>query len=172
MRRAAIVAPAWSRLGTAAARGRAARGARGTPRRRRDRAVPRPLCESDGRVVRHDQGGDTVSEGQAYALLLTAATGRRSAFARVWGWTRAHLQRPDGLLAWRWASGRVVATTSPPPDADLDAARALLVAAGRFRRPAYRAAALRIGAGSSPETARVGGRLRPGRRAWARARAS
>jgi endoglucanase len=92
--------------------------------------------EDDGRVVRHDQGGDTVSEGQAYALLLAAAERDEERFARVWTWTREHLRRPDGLLAWRWADGRV---TDPEPaaDADLDAARALLLAAERFDEPRY-----------------------------------
>jgi endo-1,4-beta-D-glucanase Y len=92
--------------------------------------------QEDGRVVRHDQGGDTVSEGQAYALLLAAAHGDEERFARVWEWTRAHLRRPDGLLAWRWADGRV-ADDEPATDADLDAARALLVAAQRFDEPRY-----------------------------------
>jgi len=100
--------------------------------------------ESDGRVVRRDQGGDTVSEGQAYAMLLAAATRDDRRFARVWRWTRTHLQRRDGLLAWRWARGRL-ADREPATDADLDAARALLVAARRFDRRSYRAAGLRIG---------------------------
>ena len=39
---------------------------------------------SDGRVTRPDQGGDTVSEGQAYALLLAVSTGDRPEFDRVW----------------------------------------------------------------------------------------
>ena len=57
--------------------------------------------DGDGRVVRHDQGGDTVSEGQAYAMLLSVAADDRSRFDRVWGWTRAHLRRSDGLLRSR-----------------------------------------------------------------------
>jgi endo-1,4-beta-D-glucanase Y len=92
--------------------------------------------EDDGRVVRHDQGGDTVSEGQAYAMLLAAAEQDEERFARVWTWTREHLRRPDGLLSWRWADGRV-ADPEPAADADLDAARALLVAAQRFGEPRY-----------------------------------
>ena len=100
--------------------------------------------DDDGRVVRRDQGGDTVSEGQAYAMLLAAATRDEDRFGRVWRWTRASLQRRDGLLAWRWARGRVV-DREPATDADLDAARALLVAARRFDRRSYRAAGLRIG---------------------------
>jgi endoglucanase len=93
--------------------------------------------EPDGRVVRHDQGGDTVSEGQAYAMLLSVAADDRSRFDKVWGWTRAHLQRPDGLLSWRWADGHVV-SDEPAADADLDTARALTLAADRFGDPRYR----------------------------------
>nr|WP_235733865.1 glycosyl hydrolase family 8 [Mycolicibacterium austroafricanum] len=33
--------------------------------------------ESDGRVVRHDEGGDVVSEGQAYGMLIAAASATR-----------------------------------------------------------------------------------------------
>jgi endo-1,4-beta-D-glucanase Y len=92
--------------------------------------------ESDGRVVRHDQGGDTVSEGQAYAMVLSVAAGDRDRFARVWDWTRTHLRRPDGLLAWRWADGHVTGD-EPAADADLDAARALSLAAKRFGNARY-----------------------------------
>lgn len=95
--------------------------------------------DGDGRVVRHDQGGDTVSEGQAYAMLLSVAADDRARFDRVWGWTRAHLQRSDGLLSWRWANGHV-AQEEPATDADLDAARALALAADRFGEPSYRSA--------------------------------
>jgi endoglucanase len=99
--------------------------------------------QDDGRVARVDQGGDTVSEGQAYALLLAAGIGDRARFDRAWTWTREHLQRADGLLAWRWQNGEVV-DDKPATDADLDATRALLVAADRFDEPHYRREALRI----------------------------
>jgi endoglucanase len=92
--------------------------------------------EDDGRVARHDQGGDTVSEGQAYAMLLAVAHEDEARFERVWAWTREHLLRDDGLLAWHWKDGRV-ADPEPAADADLDAARALLLAAERFDEPAY-----------------------------------
>jgi endoglucanase len=92
--------------------------------------------ERDGRVVRRDQGGDTVSEGQAYAMLLAAAIGDQRRFELAWGWARDHLRRPDGLLAWRWDDGQVV-DGEPAADADLDAARALVVAARRFDRSSY-----------------------------------
>ncbi|WP_295787969.1 glycosyl hydrolase family 8, partial [uncultured Microbacterium sp.] len=43
-----------------------------------------------GRVVRTDQGGDTVSEGQAYGLLLAVAADDPSRFDSIWEWTTTH----------------------------------------------------------------------------------
>lgn len=112
---------------------------------------------AEGRVIRLDQGGDTVSEGQAYAMLMAAGMGDRERFDLVWRWTREHLQRPDGLLAFHWSGGAVV-DEAPATDADLDAARALLVAAERFDVRAYRREAVRIGrAVLRDETARAAG---------------
>jgi len=98
---------------------------------------------ADGRVVRDDQGRDTVSEGQAYALLLTVAIDDPERFALVWDWTAANLQRDDGLLAWVWSEGEIV-DAEPAADADLDAAHALFLAAERFAVPRYRSEGLRI----------------------------
>ncbi|HEX4751683.1 MAG TPA: glycosyl hydrolase family 8 [Solirubrobacterales bacterium] len=98
---------------------------------------------SNGRVSRIDQGGDTVSEGQAYAMLLAAAQRRSRVFAKVWTWTREHLRRPDGLLSWHWEHGRVVASDSAA-DGDLDAAWALLLGSERLGVPAYRTEALEL----------------------------
>ena len=100
--------------------------------------------QADGRVSRIDQGGDTVSEGQAYGLLLAVAGNDRATFARIWQWTAAHLQRPDGLLSWTWANGKVTDPSSAA-DADLDAAHALVAAGDHFADPQWRAAGLRIG---------------------------
>ncbi len=95
---------------------------------------------SSGRVVRWDQGSDTVSEGEAYAMLLSVAAGDRARFDAAWAWTRAHLLQPSGLLAWHWADGRVTSTESAA-DADVDVAYALELAARRFREPADTTAA-------------------------------
>ena len=88
-------------------------------------------ADADGRVVRRDQGGDTVSEGQAYGMLLAVATSDRTRFAAIWGWAKVHLLRPDGVMSWRWRDGGVVDGESAA-DADLDAARALVLAGDRF----------------------------------------
>jgi endoglucanase len=126
--------------------------------------------DDSGRVVRHDQGGDTVSEGQAYALLLADAARDRRRFDRVWTWTRTHLRRRDGLLASRWAGGRVV-DRDPASDADLDAARALMLAGRRFHAPGYAAAGRALGrAIGEHETALAGGKTVLVAGPWAQAR--
>jgi endoglucanase len=123
---------------------------------------------SSGRVVRWDQGGDTVSEGQGYAMLLAAATGDGSHFGAAWQWDKTHLQEPDGLFAWHWANGSVV-STQPATDADLDTAWALLLAARSFGQPSYRSDALRIGSAIlANETTMVDGRLQLVAGTWAR----
>ena len=98
---------------------------------------------ADGRTVRRDQGGDTVSEGQAYAMLLAVAVGDSGAFRRAWGWARSHLQRPDGLLSWHWQNGSVLDPQSAA-DADVIAAWALGLASQRFHTAGYHDAASRI----------------------------
>lgn len=116
----------------------------------------RAYVDPDGRVVRRDEGGDTVSEGQAYALLIAVALGERQRFAAVWAWTRQHLQRPDGLLSWRWADGAVVDQNSAS-DADIDTARALLLAGERFADPNLTAAGRELAAAVlAAETVPVG----------------
>jgi endoglucanase len=98
----------------------------------------------DGRVSRLDQGGDTVGEGQAYGMLLAAAIGDSRRFGAIWGWTKSNLRRADGLISFLWAHGRVQ-DPQAASDADLDASRALLLAACRFHRPALRQEGLQLG---------------------------
>jgi endoglucanase len=122
----------------------------------------------DGRVVRYDQGGDTVSEGQAYALLLALATGESDRFASVWHWEEANLQRPDGLFSYRWDDGRVT-NLAPATDADLETAWALVRASSRFDTPAYGQAGIRVADSIlSEETVTAGGRLELVAGPWAR----
>jgi endo-1,4-beta-D-glucanase Y len=89
-----------------------------------------------GRVVRRDQGSDTVSEGQAYGMLIALSLKDERTFDSIWNWTEIHLQKGSGLLAWRWQNGAVVDAT-PASDADLDAARALVIAGKQFDRPDF-----------------------------------
>ncbi len=98
----------------------------------------------DGRVVRIDQGGDTVGEGQAYGMLMAAAIGDSQRFNTIWSWTQKNLMRPDGLISFHWQNGHVV-DPQAASDADLDAARALLVASCRFHNPTLKQQGLHLG---------------------------
>jgi endoglucanase len=123
---------------------------------------------ANGRVVRWDQGGDTVSEGQAYAMLIAVATGHRNQFAAAWRWDQGHLQQPDGLFAFHWSKGSVVNAQSAT-DADLDTAWALVLAAQRFGQPAYRVDGQHVASAIlSQESAVVAGRLELVAGPWAR----
>jgi endoglucanase len=67
-------------------------------------------------------------------MLIALGAADEGRFDSIWAWTRQHLQRPDGLLAWRWSDGSVT-DDEPAADADLDAARALVQAGISFNRP-------------------------------------
>ena len=109
-----------------------------------------------GRIQRIDQGGDSTGEGQAYGMLAAAGVGDQQRFDRIWSWTKDHMLDSDGLLAFHWVGGRVV-DPHPAADADLDAARALLLASCRFNRPDLHTEALKIGdAVLAKETAKAG----------------
>jgi len=95
----------------------------------------------DGRVQRSDQGGDTVGEGQAYGMLIAAALGDEQRFNEIWDWTKGNLRRPDGLISFLWADGKVQ-DPEAASDADIDAVRALLAASCHFKRPGLRTEAL------------------------------
>lgn len=81
---------------------------------------------SDGRVLRHDQGNDIVSEGQAYGMLSAEIANRPSTVRTIWSWTKAHMQRPDGLLISHLNGSGAVQDSQPAADADTLAAYALL----------------------------------------------
>jgi endoglucanase len=123
---------------------------------------------SSGRVVRKDQGGDTVSEGQGYALLLAVAIGKRQQFASAWRWEQTHLQLPDGLFAYHWSGGKVV-NAEPATDADLDTAWGLVLAGQRFHNSQYLGQGLRVASAVlSNETTVVAGSLQLVAGPWGR----
>lgn len=85
---------------------------------------------SDGRVIRRDQGGDIVSEGQAYAMLIAEVAHHPALVRTIWSWTRAHLERSDGLFAWHATGSGDIEDPQSATDADVLIAYALLRYAG------------------------------------------
>lgn len=108
--------------------------------------------DDDGRVVRTDQGGDTVGEAQSYGLLLAQVAGDADAARRIWAWTDRNLRRPDGLLNHRWVDGRV-ADDDSAADADLVTAWALLRSGDEAMRRHGAALARSLAATSVVDTA-------------------
>jgi endoglucanase len=93
----------------------------------------------DGRVIRHDQGGDIVSEGQAYGMLVAELAREPALVRRIWSWTRAHLGRPDGLFAWHATGGGQIEDPQSATDADVLIAYALLRYTGADQTSLHRA---------------------------------
>ena len=97
----------------------------------------RHFIKSDGQVIIPEEGGGTISEAQAYALLRAVWANDATVFNRVYAWTYKNLSRVrahgDSLLAWRW--GRLpdgswgVLDANSATDGDLDYALALVLAA-------------------------------------------
>jgi endoglucanase len=81
---------------------------------------------ADGEVIRHDQGGDVVSEGQAYGMLIAELAADSATVEHIWSWTKQHLQRPDGLLSYHANADGSVLDPQAASDADILIAFALL----------------------------------------------
>lgn len=161
---AATAGAVWADTSTGGA-GR--RGSAGSPAMSDARSFLRHYVKPSGQVVRPDQGDDTVSEGQAYALLLSEATGERQTFARVWSWTRSHLLRSDGEMASLASPAGKVQDPTPASDADVLAAWALSRARGPHAAT-YHAAARRMAAAIlANETVRRGSTLLLAAGPWA-----
>jgi endoglucanase len=93
---------------------------------------------SDGRVIRHDQGGDIVSEGQAYAMLIAEVAQRPELVRTIWSWTSAHLGNSDGLIASHATGSGQIEDPHSATDADILIAYALLRYAGADQAALHR----------------------------------
>jgi hypothetical protein len=111
---------------------------------------------STGQVIRPENNNDTVSEGQAYAMLFAVQMSDKTTFDKCFAWTEQNLSRnlpgsiayggPDNLLAWHWlpiggvqADGWMAAS-----DADEDYAYALLLAYEKWGQSNYFAKAIAV----------------------------
>ena len=81
---------------------------------------------AEGRVVDHDAGDRTTSEGQSYGLFFALVANDRRSFDRLLGWTECNLAAGDltaRLPAWLWERGAdanwYVVDENSASDADL-----------------------------------------------------
>ncbi|MBN1787663.1 MAG: hypothetical protein JW806_04645 [Sedimentisphaerales bacterium] len=93
------------------------------------------FIDNSGKVNRPD-ANDTVSEGQAYAMLRAVWLNDKETFDKCYTWTENNISRyktkGDNLLAWQWKDGNV-AGWQPASDADIDYALALIFADARWK---------------------------------------
>jgi len=107
------------------------------------------FLSGDGRIVDHAQAKTSHSEGQGYGMLLAVRHDDRSAFEKIWQWTRNNLQvRSDRLFAWHWGKRPnnewQVLDYNNATDGDITIAYALLLANEKWGIPEFRGEALRI----------------------------
>jgi endoglucanase len=114
-------------------------GASGNPAARAADRFLSGYVTGDGRVIRHDQGGDIVSEGQAYGMLVAELAGRPALARTIWSWTDRHLGRPDGLFAWQATGAGQIEDPQSATDADTLIAYALLRSQGAGAAGMHRA---------------------------------
>lgn len=97
---------------------------------------------SEGRAIDPENGGVSHSESQGYGMLLAQSANDAQAFALIWDWTRAHLQRSDHLFYWRYdacpSGEHCISDENDASDGDILIAWSLLRAADGWNKPAYR----------------------------------
>ena len=90
-------------------------------------------------------------------MLIAAAAGDSQRFDQIWNWTKQNLRRDDGLISFKWRDGKIE-DPEAASDADVDAARALLVASCRFNQPGQAPGGPGAGRGDPRQGDRRGGR--------------
>lgn len=102
------------------------------------------FIKADGRVFDPQNGGVTHSESQGYGMMLALLGSDHEMFDRIWHFSRHHLQRRDGLFAWKWVPGRGIDDRNNATDGDVLIATALTLAGIRWHRADYVREAKRI----------------------------
>ncbi len=101
------------------------------------------FVERDGRVI--DTGNHNIShtESQGTGMLFALFANDQASFDHIWQWTADHLQRADGLFAWKWDPRKPFgpADENNATDGDLMLAWALLMAGNLWDEASYIAAA-------------------------------
>ncbi len=135
------------------------------------------FMDSQVRVIDHDAGDRTTSEGQAYAMFFALVADDRSRFDGLLHWTETNLAAGDlstHLPAWSWGKGANdkwgVLDSNSASDADVWMAYILLEAGKAWKEPRYTwlgtALAKRIAAEEVIDIPNLGTVLMPGARGF------
>ncbi len=103
--------------------------------------------------------GGTVSESQAYGLIMAVGMDDKVTFDQIWNWTESSLQRKTGTFSWIWIDGKVI-DQNVATDADQDIAYALILAYEKWGDERYRTSALHVLQGMWTELTKVTGGIR------------
>ncbi|HWG21220.1 MAG TPA: endoglucanase [Terracidiphilus sp.] len=102
------------------------------------------FIDDDGRVVDHQAGDHSTSEGQSYALFFALSDNDRGRFDKVLNWTENNLAGGNmgtHLPGWLWGKGPdgqwKLLDTNPASDADCWFAYTLVEAGRLWKSPAY-----------------------------------
>lgn len=102
------------------------------------------FTDNQVRVIDHDAGDRTTSEGQAYGMFFALVANDRSSFSSLLRWTEGNLAQGDlgtHLPAWLWGHGADnqwhVLDNNSAADADLWMAYTLLEAGKDWNDPQY-----------------------------------
>ncbi len=131
------------------------------------------FTDNQVRVVDHDAGDRTTSEGQAYGMFFALVANDRSRFDGLLHWTEQNLAESDlnaHLPAWLWGHGKDnrwgVLDRNSAADADLWMAYTLLEAGKAWNEPRYTklgtALARQIAAQEVVDVPGLGASLAPG----------
>jgi endoglucanase len=135
------------------------------------------FMDNQTRVIDHDAGDRTTSEGQAYAMFFALVADDHARFDSLLHWTEANLASGDlsaHLPAWLWGKGPnnkwAVLDSNSASDADVWMAFALLEAGQAWKEPRYTslgtALARRIAAEEVVQIPGLGTMLLPGARGF------
>jgi endo-1,4-beta-D-glucanase Y len=100
---------------------------------------------SGGKVIRPENGNDTVSEGIAYGMMIAASMKDKELFDQLYSYWKGH-DAGGGLMTWciPAGSGSCSASGGSATDADEDAAYALLQADKVFGGGSYKSDAMAL----------------------------
>lgn len=103
------------------------------------RPVPRGVLQGEGvvdpvaRVVRLEDGDDSISEGTGYGMLLTVHAGDRARFDQLLSYVRAFTNQ-NGVMSWRISADNRILDPNSATDGDLDIAYGLVLADAAWGR--------------------------------------